>query len=128
MAEPQPDMLTQVHEAANQRFLFLPHALNQMNYPERMIATIEVRNVLFHGEIIEEYPEDVRGHSCLMLGYGAENRPIHVVCAPKDDYLVIIRLTCQTRPNGKPTGVRVRQGAKTNEMPTLCRNPGANQN
>jgi hypothetical protein len=90
MAEPQPDMLTQVHEAANQRFLFLPHALNQMNYPERMIATIEVRNVLFHGEIIEEYPEDVRGHSCLMLGYGAENRPIHVVCAPKDDYLAII--------------------------------------
>jgi hypothetical protein len=58
--------------------------------PERMMATVEVRNVLFHGEIIEEYPEDVRGHSCLMLGNGAENRPIHVVCAPKDDYLAII--------------------------------------
>jgi hypothetical protein len=26
----------------------------------------------------------------LMRGCGANNRPIHVVCAPKDDYLAII--------------------------------------
>ena len=43
-----------------------------------------------HGEIIENYPEDARGHSCLMLGCGESNRLIHVVCAPKEDYLAII--------------------------------------
>lgn len=31
------------------------------------------------GEILEEYPDDPRGESCLILGY-AEGRPIHIVC------------------------------------------------
>jgi hypothetical protein len=55
-----------------------------------MIATTEVEAVVRTGEIIEDYPEDVRGHSCLMLGFGQDDRAIHVVCAPKDDYLAII--------------------------------------
>jgi hypothetical protein len=32
----------------------------------------------------------VRGHSCLMLGSGLNGRPIHVVCAPKNEYLAVI--------------------------------------
>ncbi len=55
-----------------------------------MISTAEIRQVIEHGEIIEDYPEDVRGHSCLMLGRGVVNRPIHIVCAHKEDYLAII--------------------------------------
>ena len=42
------------------------------------------------GVVIEDCPEDPRGHSCLMLGFGYKNRPIHVVCAPKEDYLAVI--------------------------------------
>lgn len=42
------------------------------------------------GEIIEDYPEDARGHSALLLGFGQDDRPLHVVCAPKDEYLAII--------------------------------------
>ena len=61
-----------------------------MIHPDRMISTLEVRKVIFEGEIIEDYPDDARGHSCLMLGYGDENRALHVVCAPKDEYLAII--------------------------------------
>jgi hypothetical protein len=61
-----------------------------MNAPEELITPEEVRAVLFKGEIIEEYPEDARGHSCLMLGHGLENRPIHLVCSPKLEYLAII--------------------------------------
>lgn len=41
-------------------------------------------------EIIENYPNDPRGHSCLILGFGIDNRPIHIVCAPKNEYLAII--------------------------------------
>lgn len=84
------DILEWVREAATKRILFLPHALNQMNAPQRMISTDEVRTVIFYGEVIENYPEDVRGHSCLILGQGKEGRPIHVVCAPKTDYLAVI--------------------------------------
>lgn len=89
METPQ-DILEQVREAATSRILFLPHALNQMNAPERMISTTEVRAVIMQGHVIEIYPEDVRGLSCLMSGQGDHNRPIHVVCAPKSDYLAII--------------------------------------
>ncbi|MCU1236766.1 MAG: hypothetical protein JWP63_4733, partial [Candidatus Solibacter sp.] len=30
-----------------------------------MISVVEVRRVVMRGEIIEDYPEDARGHSCL---------------------------------------------------------------
>lgn len=55
-----------------------------------MISTSDVRAVIESGELVEDYPEDPRGHSCLLLGFGANDRPIHVVCSPKDDYLAII--------------------------------------
>jgi hypothetical protein len=55
-----------------------------------MITVEEVRSAVLRGEIIEDYPEDARGHSCLMLGAGDSGRAVHVVCAPKNDYLAII--------------------------------------
>ena len=55
-----------------------------------MIRAAEVRQVISGGEVIEDYPEDLRGHSCLLLGFGLEDRAIHVVCAPKLEYLAII--------------------------------------
>ncbi|NOZ09761.1 MAG: DUF4258 domain-containing protein [Gammaproteobacteria bacterium] len=61
-----------------------------MSRPDRMISTSDIRKILEEGEIIEDYPEDTRGHSCLMLGRSTDGRPIHVVCAPKDEYLAII--------------------------------------
>ena len=79
-----------IRAKANTKLLFLPHAVNQMSRPERMITPDEVRQVVLKGEIIEDYPEDARGHSCLMFGYGDAKRPLHVVCSPKDEYLAII--------------------------------------
>lgn len=79
-----------IRERASQRLLFLPHAVRQMSRPDRMITTTDVRKVIEEGEMIEEYPEDSRGHSCLMLGRGQSMHPIHIVCAPKKEYLVII--------------------------------------
>ena len=62
----------------------------QMSRPDRMITMAEVTAVVMLGEIIEDYLDDVRGHSCLILGFGRERRAIHVACAPKDEYLAII--------------------------------------
>ena len=39
---------------------------------------------------IEEYPDDPRGPSCLIIGYGLDSRPIHIVCAPEDEFLAVI--------------------------------------
>ena len=79
-----------VRSRARQKLLFLPHAIRQMNHPDRMISTSEVRRIIFEGEIIEDYPEDARGYSCLMLGAGDMGRVLHIVCAPKDEYLAIV--------------------------------------
>ena len=84
------DILVRVRAAAATRTLYLPHALRQMARPDRLIATHEVRAVLEHGNLVEDYPSDPRGHSCLILGVGDGGRPIHVVCSPKDEYLAII--------------------------------------
>jgi hypothetical protein len=79
-------MIAHVRAAAERKLLFLPHAVRQMLRPSRFISTREFRQVIENGSIIEDYPDDPRGHSCLMLGLGVEGRPIHVVCAPRDDY------------------------------------------
>jgi hypothetical protein len=76
--------------AAQQRLLFLPHAIRQMSRPERMITPQEVERVVMAGELVEDYPYDSRGHSCLLLGFGDADRAIHVVCSPKEDYLAVI--------------------------------------
>ena len=89
MAE-QTDILLRVRSVAGKKLLFLPHALRQMLRPDRMISSAEVRQVIEHGEMIEDYREDPRGHSCLICGFGDENRPIHVVCSPKPDFLAVL--------------------------------------
>jgi hypothetical protein len=84
-------MIDDVREAAKRKILFLPHALRQMLRPSRLlISAEEIHHVIHNGSIIEDYRDDPRGPSCLMLGFGIEGRPIHVVCAPREDYLAII--------------------------------------
>ena len=83
-------ILEDVRLAAQKRLLFLPHAIRQMSRPQRMISSQEVDGVVVRGELIEDYPDDPRGHSCLILGFGDRGRTVHVVCSPKAEYLVII--------------------------------------
>ena len=61
------DILDAIREAARKKLLFLPHAIKQMARPAKMISTSEVERVVTGGEIIEDYPDDVRGPGCLML-------------------------------------------------------------
>lgn len=44
------------------------------------ISVMEIEKALMTGQILEEYPDDQRGTSCLVLGYGNEGYPIHIVC------------------------------------------------
>jgi hypothetical protein len=78
-----------IKKAAQKRILYTTHALKQMNSEKRLILTKEIENKIFNGHIIENYPKDKRGKSCLINGK-IDSRPVHVVCAPKDEYLAII--------------------------------------
>ena len=102
-----------VRAAVRKKLLVLPHAIKQMSRPDRMITVAEVRRTVLSGELVEDYPEDVRGHSCLMLGTGGSGRPIHVVCAPQGEYLAIVTAYLPESHEWKPDH-RTRRKARTN--------------
>jgi hypothetical protein len=52
------------------------HCLERMI--ERKISPIEIKQAVISGEIIEDYPEDKYGPSCLLLGRAESGRPLHV--------------------------------------------------
>lgn len=64
---------------ARGEFEFSQHALTQST--NRGIAIDEIREVFATGEIIEDYPNDKYGPSCLVLGFTAEGRPLHLQCS-----------------------------------------------
>ena len=82
--------LNKVKKAAEKKIIYTEHALDEMNAEEELISKDEVRQVIFEGEIVEDYPEDKRGHSCLMFAHTLVERPVHVICSPKEEYLGII--------------------------------------
>jgi len=84
------NFLDKLKEAGNKKIVYTFHAIYEMNAEDEMISTEEIREVILHGEIIEDYPSDKRGHSCLMFGFSSTGRPVHVVCSPRDEFLWVI--------------------------------------
>lgn len=76
--------------AAN-RFEFSKHALDQSILRE--ITVQELREAILGGEVIEDYPEDKYGPSCLIFGITKSDRPLHIQCThPSRDVVKIITL------------------------------------
>ena len=57
---------------------------------QRKIEIRELEEAIFTGDIIESYPADPRGPSCLILGYTQRNRPLHIVCGIMEGELLVI--------------------------------------
>ena len=49
---------------------------------ERHIAVEEVEQALLSNrvEVVEDYPDDPRNPSCLVLGFTGQGRPLHAHC------------------------------------------------
>lgn len=60
-------------------FEFSKHAVDQTIL--RRISIDDVRRVITFGEIIEDYPDDKYGPSCLIFGRTAAARPLHIQCS-----------------------------------------------
>jgi hypothetical protein len=73
------------------RYEFSIHA--QQERLEDDLDVIEIEDALVRGEILEDYPNDPRGESCLVLGY-AGTKSIHVVTgwARKDEKERVLRI------------------------------------
>lgn len=64
---------------ASGRFEFSRHAVDQSI--SREISVQDVAEAVRTGEIIEDYPADKYGPSCLVLGRTQSGRPLHVQCS-----------------------------------------------
>jgi len=69
-------------------FEFSKHAVDQSI--RRNISVGELLESVENGTIIEDYPDDKYGPSCLLLGFTKTTRPIHVQCTHATRELVKI--------------------------------------
>ena len=60
-------------------FEFSKHAVDQSII--RRISVGEVREIFVDGEVIEDYPQDKYGPSCLIFGKTKSGRPLHIQCS-----------------------------------------------
>ena len=65
-------------KVADGLYEFSKHAVDQSIL--RNISLGEFVDAIEDGIIIEDYPDDKYGPSCLILGFTISNRPIHVQC------------------------------------------------
>ncbi len=62
------------------QYEFSKHAVDQTIV--RDISVSELEQAISHrSEVIEDYPEDKYGPSCLVLGFTDAGRPLHVQCS-----------------------------------------------
>lgn len=61
------------------RVIISKHALERCR--QRGIKQKDIKNCIFSGEIIEQYPEDFPFPSCLIFGYAIDDKIIHVVAS-----------------------------------------------
>lgn len=74
------------------RYEFSKHALDQSIIRKIGVAELE-EAMTGDAEVIEQYPDDKYGPSCLILGYTKAGRPVHVQCSyPSRPLLKIITL------------------------------------
>ncbi len=80
----------------NSRHRFTLHALEKLI--EKDISPEEVREAMLAGEIIETYPEDKYGPSCLELGKCKNEKILHVHCSVDPVWIITAYCPAQ-KPN-----------------------------
>jgi hypothetical protein len=86
-------MLDEIRDKiARRQYEFSKHAVDQSII--RDISVVELEQAVSNrSELIEDYPEDKYGPSCLILGFTSVGRPIHVQCSyPTRPLIKIITL------------------------------------
>ena len=78
-------------------FDFSRHALRRAI--ERNISEPEIRQAGLRATVIENYPGDKYSPSCLLLGFTAAGRPLHVQVSFADTRMVRIVTLYEPNPN-----------------------------
>jgi hypothetical protein len=86
-------MLEEIRRKVKQRqYEFSKHAVDQSIIRE--ISVVEMEEAISGGsELVEDYPEDKYGPTCLILGFTKTGRPLHMQCSyPSRPLIKIITL------------------------------------
>jgi hypothetical protein len=72
-------MIDEIREKFRQRqYEYSLHAVDRSI--EKRITRREVEDAVASGDVIEDYPTDKYGPSCLIFGLTAAGRPLHIQC------------------------------------------------
>jgi hypothetical protein len=71
---PDHDKLKQAFK--DKTYVLTAHASDRA--ARRRIRSAEIEQAIASGEVIEDYPDDKYGPSCLILGYTEAKRPLHI--------------------------------------------------
>ena len=82
-----------IRDKVHQRqYEFSKHAVDQSVVRSISVAELE-EAILGPSEVIEDYPDDKYGPSCLILGFTGAGRPLHIQCSyPSRPLVKIITL------------------------------------
>ena len=93
MRESQKNLIQRIKELLRDKnYRLTLHAEGERDADR--ISIVEIEEALMHNDpqMIEDYPDDPRGHSFLLLGFSGEERPIHALCSIHEGTLVIITI------------------------------------
>ena len=101
-------MINEIREKIRaRRYEFSRHAVDQSIMRDIPVADLE-EALSGKCEVIEDYPDDKYGPSCLLLGFTSAGRPLHVVCSYPSRPLVKIITLYEPDP-AEWTDNRIRQ-------------------
>ncbi len=89
----------------------LDYDLSSHAHQERQAEKItikEIEQALLTGDIIESYPEDPRGESCLVSGTNPV-KPLHAICGNRGDKLLIVTVYRPKPPTWKDARTRAKE-------------------
>ncbi len=76
-----------VENIKNKKYEFSRHAVDQSILRNIDVSEIE-QAIIENALIIEDYPDDKYGPSCLILGYTKSDRPLHIQCGYSGDHII----------------------------------------
>lgn len=87
-----PPSIEAIREKINQNnFELSKHAVDRSII--RNIRIVEIKEAISQGKVIEDYPDDKYGASCLIVGFTKGERPLHIQCSyPSRSLIKIITI------------------------------------
>jgi len=86
MSELNIDALRKLCDSGNIKWTI--HVIRRLQ--ERLIYREDVYNVIYHGKIIEQYPDAFPNPACLIAGKTLKGMPLHVVIGADGVILTVI--------------------------------------